>query len=89
MITPFEAPSLTDQELAEVAEKIRFRKDAYLQSILNRSLWQSPADASPDDQYLMLVTCSYYQDNGRFMLLCRMLRDDETPETVRELYSTS
>ena len=89
VITPFEAPSLTDQELAEVAEKIRSRKDAYLQSILNRSLWQSPADASPDDQYLMLVTCSYYQDNGRFMLLCRMLRDDETPETVRELYATS
>jgi len=34
---------------------------------------------------LTLVTCSYYQDNGRFLLFTRKLRADETIESVTKL----
>ena len=34
----------------------------------------------------MLITCSYQYENGRFLLICRKLRDGETPETVSALF---
>lgn len=72
------------------ATRINFEEDGAFQAYLNeleaRSLWQSKADAKPGDQMLALITCSYYQDNGRLLLICRQLRDEETPETIRMLY---
>lgn len=60
---------------------------AYLDEMAELSIWQSPADVNTDDKLLMLVTCSYYQDNGRFMLVCRQLRADEKPEDMQKLYA--
>ena len=63
------------------------RKRLYLNEIQERSLWNAPVDMDEYDEYLMLFTCSYYQDNGRFMLLCRKLRDYETPEMIQSQFS--
>ena len=71
----------------ELVHRLTLRKEAYLESFLERSLWKSPLEADADDKYLMLLTCSYYQEDGRFLLLCRKLRDDETPEETAELFA--
>lgn len=61
----------------------------YLDQLSEVSLWQAPTDVTVDDKLMMLVTCSYYHDDGRFMLVCRRLRADETPEEMVELYLTA
>ena len=59
--------------------------DAFLEDVQSRSLFNIPVDVNEDDQLLSLVTCSYSMDNGRFIILCRKLREDETPEQMAEL----
>ena len=59
---------------------------AYLEAALKRSAWISPADVSVQDEMIMLLTCSYYHADGRFVLLCRRLREGETPEGMRRLF---
>jgi sortase B len=59
---------------------------AYIDSLLTMSIWKSPVDVTTDDQLLMLVTCSYYQPNGRFILVCRKLRDKEGMEEIKNLF---
>lgn len=44
---------------------------AYLDAVLKRSAWTSPVDVNTQDDLLMLLTCSYYHADGRFVLLCR------------------
>ena len=58
----------------------------YLSALEQVSLWQAAVDVTEDDSLLMLVTCSYEQEDGRFMLVCRALREDETPESITALY---
>lgn len=60
--------------------------EEYLTQLADKSLWQSPADVNVNDRLLILITCSYYHDNGRFMLICRQLRTDETPENIVQLF---
>ena len=59
--------------------------DAFLADVLSRSLFDIPVDVNEDDQLLSLVTCSYSMDNGRFIIMCRKLREDETPEQMSAL----
>ena len=59
--------------------------DAFLEDVQSRSLFNIPVDVNEDDQLLSLVTCSYSMDDGRFIILCRKLREDETPEQMAEL----
>ena len=54
----------------------------YLEEILAESLWVSPVDVNVDDKLLMLITCSYDLEDGRLVVVCRKLRDGETPEEV-------
>ena len=70
-----------------IRKRARYRK--YLEEIRERSLWESPADVRTEDDLLILVTCSYFQDNGRFMLFCRKLRDGETPEEIEAMFRES
>ena len=51
------------------------------------SLWESPVDVNVDDKLLMLITCSYDLEDGRLMVVCRRLRDGETPEEVAGLFA--
>ena len=59
---------------------------AYLDAALKRSAWTSPAEVSTQDELLMLLTCSYYHADGRFVLLCRRMREGETPEEMQRLF---
>ncbi len=58
----------------------------YLEEAKSRSVWEAKTDAGADDELLMLVTCSYDYDDGRLVMLCRKLRDGETPASIRKLY---
>lgn len=44
-----------------------------------------PVDVRYGDQLLLLVTCDYSNDDGRFILALRRLREDETTASVRNL----
>lgn len=59
---------------------------AYLDSLKKWSYWEPKVDVTVDDQLLMLITCSYHHTAGRLMLVCRALRDGETPESITALY---
>lgn len=72
--------------------RINFEDDTeafsdYLSAMQERSLWQAAVDVSEDDRLLMLVTCSYTHEDGRFVLVCRALRDGETSDSIEALYS--
>ncbi len=58
---------------------------AYLDAIQKRSYWPSPVDVTVEDKLLMLITCSYEQEDGRFVLVLRQLRDGETPEEMAQM----
>ncbi len=62
---------------------------AYLDAIVERSVWKAPTDVTTDDDLIMLITCSYDLVNSRYLLICRSLRDNETPEGMQELYRNS
>ena len=59
----------------------------YLDELKAVSLWESPVDVNVDDKLLMLITCSYDLEDGRLMVVCRRLRDGETPEAVAGLFA--
>lgn len=59
--------------------------DAFIEGARDKSFYDIPVDVREDDRLLSLVTCSYSMDNGRFIILCRRLRADETPEQMAEL----
>ena len=46
-----------------------------------------PVDVRYGDQLLLLVTCDYSNDDGRFILALRSLRENETAASVRNLIS--
>lgn len=57
-------------------------KQKYLDEIISRSIYSIPVDVGADDQIVVLVTCSYNNDNGRFLLFGRQLREDETVDDM-------
>ena len=63
--------------------------EAFLEEAQSRSLFDIPVDVNADDRLLSLVTCSYSMDDGRFIILCRKLRADETPEQMSALLQQS
>ncbi len=81
-----------DDEAGEVTDSSTFRQSsafkAYLEELRAVSLWESPVDVNVDDKLLMLITCSYDLEDGRLMVVCRRLRDGETPEEVAGLFAT-
>lgn len=60
--------------------------EAYIEAMRELSFWKAPVEADSTDQYIMLVTCSYSHDDGRMMLVCRKLREDENQESVRKWF---
>ncbi len=56
--------------------------NAYVASMRSKSLFTVPLDVSYGDRLLLLVTCDYDTDNGRFILACRSLRSGENSESV-------
>lgn len=59
--------------------------DAFLEDVRSRSFYDIPVEVGEEDSLLSLVTCSYSMDNGRFIIMCRKLREGETPEQMEAL----
>ena len=72
-----------------LSERIWARYEKYLNELLEHSRWSSPIETTVGDDLIILITCSYYQEDGRFILVCRKLRDNETPEMITQIYSGS
>lgn len=49
------------------------------------SFYDIPIEVTPEDDLLTLSTCTYTYQNGRLLIACRKLRDDETVEGVNAL----
>lgn len=65
---------------------INFDNDAefeeYTGTVLRRSFFNMPYGVQRNDRMLSLFTCSYSNENGRFVLFCRELHEGETVESV-------
>lgn len=59
--------------------------DLFLMRLKSRSVVQIPADAYYGDRLLLLVTCDYTKDDGRFILALRQLRANETEEEAASM----
>ncbi|MBQ4089859.1 MAG: class B sortase [Clostridia bacterium] len=57
----------------------------YTGELKKRSILDIPVDAVYGDKLLILVTCNYSIDDGRFAVACRQLREDETAEGAMRL----
>jgi len=88
-VSGFTASMLEDDLYYFNIMQINFADDeayeTYIAKMRRRSRWQSPVSCGPEDELLMLVTCNYAHDEGRFILVCRKLHDDETPESIMAL----
>ena len=80
-------PDTEEDDTESIPVRMSTAYSEYLTSLSEWSLWQPKTDANTDDKLIMLVTCSYYHTDGRLMLVCRKLREDETPEMITELYA--
>ena len=61
-------------------------KADFYSELESRSIFKMPVDAVIDDEIIGLVTCSYSEDNGRFLIYARRLRDGETEDNIRALF---
>lgn len=59
--------------------------DLFISKIQRLSLYDSPVEVAYGDNVLLLVTCEYIYDNGRFIVALREMRDGEAEVQMREL----
>lgn len=62
---------------------------AYLDDARARSIITVPVDVAATDELITLVTCSYTQDDGRFLIVGRKLREGETTESIAALMANA
>jgi len=63
--------------------------DLYIARMKKLSVWDVPVDVRYGDDVLLLVTCEYTYDNGRFVLALRSVREDETEADLISLVRAS
>ena len=59
--------------------------DAYVSRLQALSIYDMEVDVRYGDSILLLVTCEYTHNSGRFMVALRAVRDDETEIQMNEL----
>ena len=57
--------------------------DDFTAQLKSLSQWNIPVEVAPGDRLLLLVTCEYTHNNGRFVIALRQLRPGEDENTVR------
>ena len=63
--------------------------DGFIRDLRGLSKFSIPVDVRYGDELLMLVTCEYTRENGRFIIALRALRDDEDEDELRQLVCAS
>ena len=63
--------------------------DNFVRELRGLSKYSIPVDVSYGDEMLLLVTCEYTRDNGRFVVALRAMRDGETTQSLCQLVSAS
>ena len=92
---PFACLQLTaDQDSKDYFEIRHFDLDAesytdFVADLKKRSILDIPIDAVYGDDMLILITCNYSIDDGRFAVAFRRLRDGETVESAMSLLEMS
>ena len=61
----------------------------FVDSLKGFSYFDIPVETNQDDQLLSLVTCSYFQDNGRLLVVGRALREGESAQDAAALVAQS
>lgn len=61
------------------------RIDAFMRAVKERAYYVTSAGADENDQLLSVITCSYNENDERFVLMCRRLRENETENDIFEL----
>ena len=59
-------------------------KQAFIDELRARSIFDIPVEVTPEDELISLVTCSYSNTDGRFILAMRKLREGEDVQTLAE-----
>lgn len=59
--------------------------ELFVLKLRSRSVFDVPVEVEYGDQLLTLVTCSYNDDDGRYIVALRKLREGETEEEMRAL----
>ena len=59
--------------------------ELFVLKLRGRSVFDVPVAVAYGDQLLTLVTCSYNDDDGRYIVALRKLREGETEEEIRAL----
>ena len=59
--------------------------ELFVLKLRDRSVFDVPVEVEYGDQLLTLVTCSYNDDDGRYIVALRKLREGETEEEMRAL----
>ena len=57
--------------------------EAFTGQLRRLSMWDIPLEVEAGDRLLLLVTCEYTHNNGRFVVALRQLRPDEDEDEVR------
>lgn len=57
-------------------------KQAFIDELKARSIFDIPVEVDANDQLVSLVTCSYSNDDGRFILALRKVRDGEDVQSL-------
>ncbi len=66
--------------MEELDDKKAF--DSYVNTVESKNMINNPLDVSYGDSILTLSTCYSDEDNSRFLVVARRLRDDEDKETL-------
>lgn len=56
--------------------------DAFLYEVRKRAMYVTGVGANEFDQLLSVITCSYNEDDERFVLMARRLRENETEQDI-------
>ena len=63
--------------------------DGFIRDLRGLSKFSIPLDVRYGDELLLLVTCEYTRENGRFVIALRAQREGETEDELRQLVCAS
>ncbi len=63
--------------------------DGFVRDLRSLSKYSIPVDVSYGDEMLMLVTCEYTRENGRFVIALRAQREGESTDELCQLVSAA